>query len=389
MLVERRTSDDPTVVAFHPGRDFGSRARRKLRRWRIRADFGRYRNNLPARYELFSDDRSQYASELAGSLPSADVVNLHWVAQLMDYRAFLPVVTARLPIVWTLHDMNPFTGGCHYDLACARFTRSCGECPELGSSETDDLSSRVWRRKRGAFDQVPRERLHIVTPSRWLASEVERSALLSRFDVTVIPNGLDLDDFAPRDRRLAREALGVPEEGQAILFVSEDIANPRKGFRLLAETLKGLENHQDLILISIGRGRPALETGLRHRHLGQINEDRLLSLVYSAADVFVIPSRSDNLPNTVLEAHACGTPVIGFDAGGIGELISPGFTGLLAPAGDVDALRAAILRALEDRVLPGMRDNCRNAAIEGYGQAEQARRYADLYASLVGQAGHA
>jgi glycosyltransferase involved in cell wall biosynthesis len=198
----------------------------------------------------------------------------------------------------------------------------------------------------------------------------------------MIPNGVDTDVFAPRHTRLARELFGVPEDARVVLFGADVINNRRKGFHLLAQALNGLP--KDIFLLSVGQNAPQIETALPHLHLGHIADDRLLSLVYNAADVYVIPSLQDNQPNTVLESMACGTPVIGFDVGGIPDMVRSGKTGQLVPVGDVHALRAAIIELLQhsDTRL-AMASACRRTVMEEYTRELQVSRYIDLYKSCL------
>lgn len=385
MLVQRKRSDDPTVIPFRPDRGPGRRLARRWRRWRIRRDHARYEDSAPAWREPFHGDRTEYAGEVADALPAADVVNLHWISRLVDYRAFFDGLPGRVPVVWTLHDMNLFTGGCHYDRGCGAYRRRCGSCPQLGSGEEDDLSRRVWRRKDELFSGLPEGRLHLVTPSRWLAEAASASGLVGgRFPVSVIPYGVDTDAFAPRERRFARQVLEVPPEAKVVLFVAHSVENDRKGFDVLREALAGLTGEEELVLLSLGKGEPAVPEGIEQRHLGFVSDDRYLSVIYSAADVFVIPSRQDNLPATALEAMACGTPVVGSTVGGIPEMVRPGETGFLAADGDPGELRDGILRVLRD---PEERDalsrRCRERALREHGLERQARRYASLYRALL------
>jgi len=315
------------------------------------------------------------------------VINLHWVSGLVDYRRFFAAVPEDVPVVWTLRDMNTFTGGCHYDAGCDRFVERCGACPQLGSSDDEDLSRRVWERKETLFSSLTPERLHIVTPSRWMAGEVARSSLLGdRFAVSAIPNGVNTDEFAPRDRAAARSVLGIPEESEVVLFVAYSVAPRRKGFPLLMDALRQLSNRPNLLAVSVGAGSPAADIPFPTLHLGKISQNRLLSLVYSAADVYVIPSLQDNLPSTVLESMACGTPVVGFDVGGVPEMVRPGVTGTLAPVGDVDFLAASISSLLSDPAeRKAMAERCRSVVMDEYGMDSYVRGYEALYHRLVGR----
>jgi glycosyltransferase involved in cell wall biosynthesis len=218
MLALFKTSPDPTVVGFDPPRDLPTRLRRGLKRRLLERD-GSLIAARPAGSTFFSDDRSQHGADALRELPTTDIVNLHWIANFIDYTSFFQKLPAELPVVWTLHDMNPFTGGCHYDDACGKFHQRCGACPQLGSSEPGDFSSQVWGRKKRAFSSGGAQGLHVVTPSRWLADEVGKSSLFSGRGVTVIPNGIDVEVFQPRDSRAAKEKYGVPLDAKTVLFL--------------------------------------------------------------------------------------------------------------------------------------------------------------------------
>jgi glycosyltransferase involved in cell wall biosynthesis len=386
MYVARKRGADPSVVAFQPRSEPMVRVARRLRRRRIERDYRPYRSLQVVGSGKFSDDRTPYGSEPAAQLPPADVVNLHWTADFIDVGEFLGALVPSLPVFWTLHDMNLFTGGCHYDRECGRHRSGCGRCPNLGSTKEKDLSREIWERKERVFGRLAADRLHIVTPSRWLAAEAEASALFrGRFPVTVIPYGLDTDLFTPRDYRAAREILGLPVDARVVLFVAHSVGWQRKGFPLLLESLGLLGDLPGLHLMALGAGQASHEVPVPSLHLGFVENERLVSMIYSAADVFVIPSVQDNLPNTVQEAMACGTPVVGFDAGGVPDMVRDGVTGRLASVGDPRDLARALRTVLEDR--EGSRRmglEGRRVALEEYALEVQARAYAALYAGSSG-----
>lgn len=387
MLVANRRSHDPTVQALPAPADPVGYWQRRWRGWQIRRAMQPYRQTRPAGLEPFSDDRSRYGGEVARALPPCDVVNLHWVAGFVDYSSFFRTVPRRVPVVWRLSDQQPFTGGCHYDEGCGRYTAACGACPQLGSRDERDLSRQIWARKRDALAAVPPGRLHIVALNQWMAAEVQRSSLFGHLPVHVIPNGLDTSVFSPADRTHARVVLGLPLHAKIVLFVAVSVDNRRKGFAQLAAALAGLSDEPDLVLVSIGKNPPPLAAPIAHHPLGVVEDDSRLALVYSAADLFVIPSLQDNMPSTVLESLACGTPVAGFDTGGISELVRPGQTGWLAPVGDVEGLRAAMRRLLrndDERLAMGRR--CREIALAEYRQELQAQRYLELYRQIIAKA---
>lgn len=385
MLVARRDSGDPTVEVI-PASDGGVRAKlqQRFRRRRLSRDLDAYRSTQPDWPERFSDDRSRWNWSRVTQLHSLDVINLHWVASFVDYRELFEAVPPDVPVVWTLHDMNIFTGGCHYNAGCDRFAERCGGCPQLGSAREEDLSRDVWKRKREVFDKLDQRRLHIVVPSRWLAGEVRRSSLLgSRFSVSVIPYDVNTDEFAPRGRAVSREILGIPKDSLVVLFVAYSVAPQRKGFALLREAVHQLAEVPNLFLLSVGAGTMQ-DLPVPQLHLGKVNQNRYLSLAYSAADLFVIPSLQDNLPSTVLESMACGTPVVGFEVGGIPEMVVPGVTGALSPVGDVTSLATNIERLLGDpESRAAMAARCRQRVLQDFGMESYVTKYEELYGTLT------
>ena len=388
MFVVTKVSQDPAVVRFEPSKQWGARILRALRRARITWAAGRKSDVSPLGHSMISDDRSVYSAEPWYQCPEADLIHLHWVAGFVDYGTFFRLLPKSTPLVWTLHDMNPFTGGCHYDTGCGRFAEHCGLCPQLGSRKQNDLSRQIWQRKRRAFQLLAPDRLHIITPSKWLGQQLCQSSLLSRFPFSVIPNGLDTEVFQPRNRRVMREALGISIHAKVVLFVADGANDPRKGLKFLASALEGAESRSEIVLLSLGQGKPVEFRRFPHVHVQAIQDDRLLSFIYSCADVFVAPSLQDNLPNTVLESMACGTPVVGFRAGGIPEAIHDGKTGLLAAVHNVEDLRRAVLELLgHDQRREEMSQTCRRLALEEYRLETQASRYLNLYRELVGKAG--
>lgn len=355
------------------------------RRFRPKAKeftLAQYDKSRPPGLEIFSEVRSQFGSDIMADMPTCDVINLHWVAGFVDY-ALLPLL-AKKPLVWTLHDMNPFTGGCHYDDGCTRYLESCGACPQLGSETVDDLSREIFLKKQDAFRQLNPDKFHVVTPSRWLAEEGSRSTLMKRFSFTVIPNGVDTDVFAPRSTSGLRETLAIPADNSVILFIADSVEKKRKGMQYLLDALSELKDPGRVTLLSVGNGDASIPTAFRHIQIGQVEDERLLSMIYSLADVFAIPSVQDNLPNTVLESIACGTPVVGFDVGGIPDMVKNGETGILVKLGDVFGLKSAIEEILTNTNLrKDMSNNCRALALREYSEMVQAKRYVSLYESVI------
>jgi len=380
LLVAQRFSADPGIVEFSPFGFLPPAVARALFR------LGRRWHRPPVREAgaYFSPDWTLTGWRLAAKVPACDVVNLHWVTDLLDFRA-LEQLTARVPVVWTLHDMNAFTGGCHYSGTCERYRSRCGACPQLATSKgEDDMTRRILQRKRRVLERISPDRLKIVCPSHWLAGEAQRSSLFRDLEVKVIPNGLNLHDYRPGDPAEMRRRLQLPLDAKVVLFVADSIEDRRKGLSCLLEAVEAVGDIPGLLLVTLGRGGEALPAGPQYRHLGSLEDTEMLRTAYAAADVFAIPSLQDNLPNTVLEAMACGTPVAGFAAGGIGEAIVDEKTGLLAPAGDSFALGVALRRILENPALrDGMARESRLRAEKEYAVRLQALRYAALYADIL------
>jgi glycosyltransferase involved in cell wall biosynthesis len=290
-----------------------------------------------------------------------------------------------VPLVWTLHDMNPFTGGCHYSAGCERFATACGACPALGSTDSSDLSAAIFRRKRAAYTRLNSEIVRIVTPSAWLSREASRSALFSKFDISTIPYGLDTEIFQPRRRAIAREVFGIPQDRRIVMIAAQSLQNHRKGMDLLLAALADQNVSREISLMSVGPSQPpAAVPGGYCFALGEVSTERLMSFAYSAADLFILPTREDNLPNVVLEAMACGIPVVAFDVGGLPDMVRPDMTGLLVPPEDVRGLRLAIEEILgDDERRAQMSFECRRVAVEQYSLEIQAERYRRLYKELL------
>jgi glycosyltransferase involved in cell wall biosynthesis len=383
MFVETKLRSDADVKRYQPSTAPFERLARTVRGVRLERALKKYSRSLPFERTLFADDRTRWGADPVGQIPKSDLIQLHWVGGFLDYGAFFRWLPKTMPLVFTLHDMANFTGGCCFDLECGKFTKGCGACPQLGSRDANDLSRQVWRRKQKYFGGLAPERVRVVAPCAWMANEAKRSELLGRFGCSVIPYGLDLEVFRPRECRVARDVLGIPFDAAVVLFLADNINQYRKGPHVLARALEQLEATREVFLLSLGKDPIPELSRFRHAHFDDITNDRTLSFVYSAADLFVLPSLGDNLPNTGLEAIACGTPVVAFETGGVPEMVRPGVTGLLAPKGDAAKLKEAMVRLLGD---PGLRAemsaNCRKIASAEYDLAIQARRYVEIYEEL-------
>jgi glycosyltransferase involved in cell wall biosynthesis len=383
MLVGTKASEDADVYQVTRAKSIPARFSRLLRSSRISFAHRKYERTRSATLERMSDDRAHTEVSVARDGLPADILNLHSIAGFLDHRSFFKLLRQAEPVVWTLHDMNPFTGGCHYSLGCNGFKKRCGGCPQLNSPNSRDITAQIHARKMSAFSRLGCETTQIVTPSAWLASKVRSSSLLGRFDVDCIPYGLDTSIFQPRDRRTAREIFGLPQDRKIVAFAAQNLRNPRKGLDLLLAGLRGA-NPATVTLVSIGAGGGDLAAVEDCFPLGEMPSNRLMSFALSTADVFVCPSSADNLPNGVIEAMACGIPIVAFSVGGIPELVRSGITGLLAPSGDVAILRQEIETICsDDDMRTRMSSECRRIAVDEYALEVQAGRYRAIYEKLI------
>lgn len=375
---------DPSIVAFHPRRDLPTRLRRRLRDVQIRRSFSRYRRSRVPGYEAFSDDRSRYTSELVEQIPDCDILHIQQMYQFVDYRSFFTAVPRHTPVVRSLHDVSFFAGGCHSPEGCEKYVGQCGACPQLGSHDPGDLSRQVWQRKQAALQAIPTGRLRLVAPSRWLANEARRSSLLKDFPIDLIPHGVEAEIFRPRAKALAREAWGIPPEARVVFFVAEPIHRAIKNLALLVQALEEIDDVPDLLLVSVGSGRPPVDVHLPYLNLGRLTNERMLSIAYNAADIFVNPSRQESFSLTVLEAMASGTPVIASAVGGIPDMVRPNVTGILVPPQDMTTLRDAIRGLLLDpEKRAEMAMNCRRVALEEYTLERQLQGHVQLYQTML------
>lgn len=351
-------------------------------------NYGIVRNRTTLSNTLFS--LGAPGMDLSGlqEFVNADVVNLHWISFFLSPFTISRLADLGPALVWTLHDQWAFTGGCHYAAGCTGYLASCSPCPQL-TPLSSPLAVVMLEEKRRTYGRKP---LVIVTPSRWMADCAKASRLLSQHRVEVIPYGLDLHALRPHDKLMARHALGLPEDGFLLLFGADHGNEERKGFHVAAEALRLAMNelgargvNPDWHLVSFGRPASTIDQlGVPAHGLGYVDDDERLRLAYCAADVFVLPSLEDNLPNTMLEAMACGTPVLASNAGGMAETVRHGQNGLLAATGSADAFAAAMITASDNREwLAGLGRNARARMEAEYTLELSAGRYLDLYRELA------
>jgi glycosyltransferase involved in cell wall biosynthesis len=310
----------------------------------------------------------------------ADVVNLHWLGG--ESMSIEDIGRIRKPVVWTLHDMWAFCGAEHYTGygADARWRTSYDRANRLANSTGPDIDRHTWNRKRRAWTSP----MHIVTPSRWLADCVRHSTLMRDWPVTVIPNVLDTDMFKPLDRQYCRHVLNLPGDKKIVLFGAfGGGASVIKGYDLLVEAMKSLGGSGlDILCVVFGQSEPRTPPDIPFpiRWMGHIGDDPTLALLYGAADVMVIPSRLDNLPQSGTEAHACGCPVVAFNCAGLPEVVDHRVTGYLAEAFQTDDLARGIAWVIGDKVVNAtLGQAARKKALALWSAGSVVPAYLDVY----------
>ena len=344
MLVQTKLSDDKTVIGPDNKIKKGFAKLRPTLDSAVKKLFSGGSNTIfsPA-WLPFSDIPSQIKSI------APDIVHLHWICGGMLRIEDLKRINK--PIIWTLHDMWAFTGGCHYNAGCERFQQACGNCPQLNRMGENDLSQSVFKRKEKAWAGLD---ITIVTPSNWLAECAKESSLFKGRCIEVIHNGLNLNLFKPIDKTIACEIWDLPINKKLILFgAMEATSDHRKGFDMLYKGLKQLaakwSDKAELVVFGASEPENLPDFGLPVHYLGLLHDDVSLALLYSATDVMVTPSRQDNLPNTVVEPLSCGTPVVAFDVGGMPDMIDHKLNGYLAKPYDTSDLAAGVNWVLSNK----------------------------------------
>jgi len=337
--------------------------------------------------ELFSKTGAVIdLSDVQATVKSADIAHFHWVVGLLDYAEAARQPLSDKPVVWTLADMNAFTGGCHYSEGCDGYRFECRVCPLLGAES--DLAHRNWKLKKAAYSRI--RNLNIICPSKWLAHRAAESSLLGDRPIHAIPNALPVDRFQPNEKLAVRREIGLPSDKKLIVFGADSLSNSRKGGDILAKAVKRLQaqgktkNVEGLFF-----GANQLDIGIKAHKMGHISDERMLSKIFAAADVFAFPSREDNAPLTVAESLLSGTPVVAFPVGNVPEILNHKETGYIAKYLDIADFTSGLdwlLRTSDTR--EGLERSllCAQMAREYNDPAKSARRQMHLYQDILARA---
>lgn len=383
MLVAEKKSDHPWVESILTSR---------MHKFRHNSyflydilSFLPYEKNRRGRF-AFSLSKNGFDLTQHPAIKNADIIHLHWFNHgYLSLRGLQKLVQLGKPIVWTLHDMWSFTGGCHYSAGCENFKDVCGECPMLLSPGKNDLSALQYQRKKQMYHHAP---LSFVTCSNWLNQMASSSSLAKDLPVKTIHNPIDTDLFIPKSRIEARRQLGLPLDKKIILFGAANVSDPRKGMRLLIHALNELteKSYSDQVeLVIFGKTPSNIEEQLPFSAtlMHYVSKTETLVNMYNASDLFVLPSLEDNLPNTVMEALSCGTPVAAFRIGGVPEMVAHGTCGYLASLGDANGLSQGIDFILTNSEKSDFRSAARERVLEKFDRTLVAQQYLNLYESLL------
>jgi len=316
----------------------------------------------------------------------ADIIHLHWInGGFLSLSSLKNLLNLNKPIVWTFHDMWAFTGGCHYAGNCENFKTQCFNCPYLKNPHKKDLSFRIWKRKYKIFEN---KNIHIVTCSNWLQRITSQSMLLKENKIISIQNPIDTTIYKPLNKIDSRKKLGITTDKKLILFGAMNVNDKRKGSVYLLEALKSIsKNNPELkdkiVLVVFGKNKTPLETDFEMINLNFINNEENIVTIYNACDVFVTPSIEDNLPNTIVESHACGVPVVAFNTTGMTEMISHQVNGYLSSNKSPEDLAKGIIWILFNSDYNSLSEQARKKAIDFYSPRVSAEKYIHLYKSLL------
>jgi glycosyltransferase involved in cell wall biosynthesis len=338
-----------------------------------------YLSGRSKEFEYFSLPWSELEPEKDPVISSADIIHLHWIAdRFIDYKKIFALKNKRF--VWTLHDMNPFTGGCHHSDGSMKFEADCNYCHQLKGTRDEYLSGKIHRYKSEALKEIKNDQLIIVTPSQWLGQLSKRSSLFKRFQHEVIPNCIHMPQDVV-DRIALRKKHGIKEDEILFLFVAHHFDNPRKGINTLLKAVEEL-NNDSIRLATVGQKSPDFKNNLKLKQFGFVTDPVMMKELYTIADVFLLPSKAENFPNTIVEALLCGTPVIASQVGGIPEQVNER-NGLLAEPGNVEDWKNKIVQFLNNRKNYD-RSEIKSAAESSFNNSEIAQENIDLYNHLIG-----
>jgi glycosyltransferase involved in cell wall biosynthesis len=376
MLVQSKSSDDFTVIGPQ------SKVQKYFGKLRPTLDSLSVRKYKDRTKTLFSPSRVPFSNVVDKiNNINPDIVHLHWIAgSMLRIEDFAKI---KAPIVWSLHDMWAFTGGCHYDEKCGGYEKECGNCKVLGSDKENDLSRKIYNRKQKTYSKI--DNMTIVGLSKWLSKCAQNSTLLKDKKHINLPNPIDTSIFKAFDKDKARELWSLPKDKKLVLFGAMGAtSDPRKGFKELSESMKKLKSEAiEFVIFGSSEPQEKQNFGFKTHYIGSLHDDVSLVTLYSAVDVMIVPSLQENLSNAIMESLSCGTPVVGFDIGGNSDMIAHQKNGYLARPLDTDDLACGIEWVINTENYAELCTNVREKALREFESVVVAKKYIKLYSGLM------
>ena len=386
MQVQQKKTHNPLVVGLN--KNFIGRLKGRFNFLYERLPFMLLRaKNKSVRFAFSTADIGTDISKQP-VISTADILHLHWTnSGFLSIKNLRQLFDTRKPIVWTLHDMWAFTGGCHYSGDCHHFTNHCGNCWMLRKPEEDDLSFTGWMEKKDLF--TGKKNIVFITCSSWLADVARSSSMLKGCRIETIPNPIDTELFSKKDKQKTRRKWNIDPKSKIILFGSANINDRRKGLSILVRALDELKakckepGNIGIVLFGKNRSFDSKKLPFKVHELKTIRSQEDMAELYSLADVFVTPAIEDNLPNTVMESLSCGTPVVAFDTGGIPEMVVHKENGYLAKFKSAADFAAGIDYVLNSDKKEILSANGRKKVLATFTNDIVATKYLAVYQSML------
>ena len=343
-------------------------------------------------HNLFAVDIANTGTDITTypEFKEADIIHLHWVNQgMLSLKDLKKILQSGKPIVWTMHDMWPCTGICHHARECDKYHKECHHCPYLyNGGAKKDLSHQTFKKKKELYQLSP---ITFITCSQWLKERAGQSALLEQHPIVHIPNPIKTNLFTPRNKVEARQKCNLPTDKKLILFGSVKITDKRKGIDYFIESCKILaEKHPELVnnlgVAVYGKESEQLKSLVPFQvyALDYISNEKELVNVYNAVDLYVTPSLEENLPNTIMEAMACGIPCVGFNVGGIPEMIDHLHNGYVADYKSAEDFANGIHWTLSESEYQSLSEEARRKVTSSYSESTIAKKYIEVYNKIIG-----
>ena len=351
-----------------------------------------WKENRFKKHNLFAVDIANTGTDITvlPEFQAADIIHLHWINQgMLSLNDIRKILLSGKPVVWTMHDMWPCTGICHHARECDKYHQECHHCPYIyKGGGKKDLSNQVFKKKKEIYQSAP---VTFVTCSRWLKERASQSALLKGHTIVDIPNPISTGLFKPQNALAARNKMELPTDKKLILFGSVKVTDKRKGIDYFIESCKLLaekypEMKEELGVVVYGKNSECLKPLIPFQvyALDYISNEKDLVNIYNAVDLYVTPSLEENLPTTIMEAMACGVPCVGFNVGGIPEMIDHLHNGYVAEYKSAEDLANGIIWTLSESEYQSLSEEACRKAVSNYSESIVAKKYIDIYNKITG-----